>query len=66
MTPSAGGFGLAINALSGPILPLIRSLAAGFHKAVERIVDKAVDNFQISSKLRILYRFAPPLGTRYV
>ena len=36
----------------------IRELRRGIHRSVERIVDKPVDSFYISSIVTILYRFA--------
>jgi hypothetical protein len=41
-----------------PIFLLIRELGKGFHRDVERAVDKPVDNLRNSTDVSILYRFA--------
>jgi len=44
--------------IRSPIFPLIRELKRGFHRDVEKVVDKPVENFRNSSIVTIIYRFA--------
>jgi hypothetical protein len=58
MTPLAGGSKLPTDREVNRIFPLIRELGKGFHRCVEKVVDKPVDNSRNSSYVTIFYRFA--------